>query len=721
MTSRRRPLPSFSQAGRRAPAADGPRAIWRASRNWLPNQRNAAPADGYCRPRPEGSPARPSKRLPNTSPPILTHLARWGILALTLAGCPAQSPAGKAAGAAPPAGRIYSVEQFIDTTTYLGNSFSPDNSTILVSSDRDGVFNAYAIRVDDGKATQLTDSKTDAIRVQGYFPADERFLYAADGQGDELDHLYVRELDGRSTDLTPGDGHRAIFLGWARDGDSLFLGTNERDEHYFDAYEVTFNGYRRTLLYRDETGYELLGISPDKRYVALGKVISRDDTDIYIHDRRTATTRRLTPDAGPIEHKFQAFGPDGVNLFYTSNEGSEFAYLVRRNLETGASRVVLRPAWDVSFATISHGGKYLVVGVNEDSRTRIRILDGATLSPVASPAMPEGNVTSVSLSRDERWMSFYAGTSQTPSNLYVHRIDSNLTERLTRALSPEIDQKDLVRGRVVRFESYDGLQIPGLLYIPRGASRDNPVPGLVWVHGGPGGQARDEYNALIQYLVNHQFAVYAINNRGSSGYGKTFFQADDRRHGRADLDDCVASKRMLAETGLIDPDRIGIIGNSYGGYITLAALSFRPHAFAVGVDLFGISNWIRTLEMIPSWWEPIRNALFKEIGDPVADREYLTSISPLYHARNIVRPLMVIQGANDPRVVKPESDDIVAAVRGNGLPVEYLVFEDEGHGLRRKENRLLAYESLLRFLRVHLMERNGQPGPRVAGRPLKEG
>ena len=312
-------------------------------------------------------------------------------------------------------------------------------------------------------------------------------------------------------------------------------------------------------------------------------------------------------------------------------------------------------------------------------------------------------------------MAFNASTSRTPPDLYIYDFSAEAPRRLTRSLSPEIDVLDLVEAEVVRFASHDGLEIPGLLYKPHAASADNKVPALVWVHGGPGGQSRIEYNALLQTLVNHGYAVYAINNRGSSGYGKRFFTADDRKHGQADLDDCVASKSMLINTGYIDPQRIGIIGGSYGGYLALAAMSFRPDEFAVGVDIFGISNWIRTLENMPPWWESLREALYAEIGHPQKDREYLESISPLFHAKSIVRPLMVLQGANDPRVGKSESEDIVAAARANGAPVEYLMFENEGHSFRKKENRLAAYRSIVGFLDTYLKaaRTTGAPHPRT--------
>jgi dipeptidyl aminopeptidase/acylaminoacyl peptidase len=196
--------------------------------------------------------------------------------------------------------------------------------------------------------------------------------------------------------------------------------------------------------------------------------------------------------------------------------------------------------------------------------------------------------------------------------------------------------------------------------------------------------------------------VLDVNNRGSSGYGKTFFMADDRKHGREPLWDCVEAKKYLASLNYVDPDKIGIMGGSYGGYMVLAALTFRPEEFAVGVDLFGVSNWVRTLRSIPPYWESERKGLYAEIGDPVTQEQMLRDISPLFHADKIVRPLMVLQGANDPRVIKPESDEIVDAIKKKGGVVEYIMFESEGHGFTKKADEIRAYKAILDFLDKYL-------------------
>lgn len=603
----------------------------------------------------------------------------------------------------------YSIEQFLEVTSLVGNSFSRDKSKILVSSDQDGVFNAYSVSIDTGSFTRLTESDSDAIEVQSYFPGDERFLFLSNEGGDELDHLYVREPDGTSTDLTPGTGHKARFLGWSQDGKSLFVGTNERNHRSYDVYAFSVDGYVRSLLFTNEDAHELFGISPDGRYVALGLRHTRSDSDILLFDRQTGSLIPVGSAEGEVEHRHQAFSYDSKSVYYTTDEGGEFARLIQQEVATGKQQLVVQTSWDVIFAVASHRGKYLVAGVNKDARTEIRLFDAQSLRPIAIPAMPEGDVTSVEISRDESMMSFHASTGTTPPNLYVYDFSREGPKRLTQTLSPAIDEDHLVEAAVVRFRSYDGLEIPGLLYRSHHASPAKKAPALVWVHGGPGGQFRVGYNALLQYLVNHGYVIYAINNRGSSGYGKSFFKADDRRHGQADLDDCVASKKMLASTGYVDPARIGIVGSSYGGYMALAALTFRAAEFGAGVDVFGISNWVHTLENMPPWWESMREALYLEIGDPQRDRQYLQSISPLFHAENIVRPLMVLQGANDPRVLRSESDNIVAAARENGVPVEYIVFEDEGHSIRKKENRLTAFRAIRIFLDKHLKDNGHRP------------
>jgi dipeptidyl aminopeptidase/acylaminoacyl peptidase len=652
----------------------------------------------------------PSRTLPRTA---LAAALLAMVISTAAATAPAVQPAG-APGAAPPAPAPapagttvprYTIEQFLATTSWAGASFSPDGEQLLASGNATGVFNAYTIPVAGGAPRQLTDSKVDAIRVDGWFPSGGRILYSSDQGGNEQTHLYVRNADGTTRDLTPGGRLKAEFAGWAPDDRSFFFTSNERDPQYFDVYEMTVDGYQRTLLYRNEGGFAIGPISRDRRYVALVKQETTADADVYLYDRRGGQLRNLTAHQGEVANAPQDFSPDGTSLYYTTDQGAEFARLMRYDLATGRSAEVLRPDWDVTGAGFSRDGRFFEVTINRDGATEVRLFAEPGMRPVKLPQLPDADLTGLTFSRDGKRLAFYAESSRSPRNLYVIDVadlEHGAPRQLTRALAPEIEPAALVPAQVVRFKSYDGLEVPGLLYQPRGASREHPAPALVWVHGGPGGQSRVGYSPLIQFLVNHGYAIYAVNNRGSSGYGKTFYRMADRKHGNADLGDCVASKGMLAATGWVDAGRIGILGGSYGGYMVLAALTFRPREFAAGVDLFGVANWERTLASIPPYWASERKALYKMIGDPQVDADYLRKISPLFHADQIERPLLVLQGENDPRVLRRESDEIVAAARKRGTAVEYLIFPNEGHGFARKETQAKAYQAILVFLDKYL-------------------
>jgi dipeptidyl aminopeptidase/acylaminoacyl peptidase len=602
----------------------------------------------------------------------------------------------------------YSVADFYKNDDYFAAGFSPDRRRLLVSSNRSGVYNAYALPLDSGALEPLTQSTTNTIIAVSYFPHDERILYTSDQGGNELSHVYVRETGGTVRDLTPGDKHTASFAGWAHDRRSFFISTNERDQRYFDLYEIAVDGFRRRLVYRNTDGFLLGPIARDKRYVALIKVYTTSDADVFLHDLTTGATRNLTAHQGSVNNAPQDFTPDGTGLLITSDEGREFAALVRVDFANGARTALLAPSWDVVGAGFTYTGRYLTAWINEEAKFVTRLYDAASLQAVALTGLPGGLVRGMRFSDDDSLFVFSNTDGSVPEELWIGRLGS-APRRVASGLNPAIRREDLVVPTHVRFKSYDGIEIPGLLYKPYQTGRRQQAPAIVMVHGGPGGQANVGYFALTQALVNHGYVVFDVNNRGSSGYGKTFFRMDDKRHGEADLGDVVASRGLLIGTGYVDSARIGVLGGSYGGYMTLAALTLQPDAFKVGVDLFGISNWVRTLNSIPPWWEAFRRALYEELGDPATDSVRLRRISPIFNADKIRVPLMVLQGANDPRVLKVESDEIVAAARAKGVAVEYIVFPDEGHGFNKKENEIQGYTAVLVFLDRYLRGTGAQP------------
>ncbi len=560
----------------------------------------------------------------------------------------------------------------------------------------------YSIPVCGGNLTQLTHSTNHPFFLLSGFPSDDRLLYASDGLGDELDHIFLRDMDGTVRDLTPWPHAKSEFHGWSKDQKSFLFVSNCRDPNSMDLYEMDIETFQPKILYQGFEGLNFCAISDDKRYLALTKVLSTSNSELYLYDLSTNVLQNITPHEGDIQYQPTQFSVDGRYLYYLTDEESEFTYLKRLQIDSGVIEVVESYPWDIFFCSFSHTGKYRITGVNEDGKTVIHLYDQQINQKVSLPASPEGEVTGVMISKTEQSMLLYVSGDSFPSNLYSYHFATSSLRKLTNSLSSEIDPKDLVNAEIIRYPSYDGTLIPALYYEPKDRPQEEKIPALLWIHGGPGGQSRIGYNYLIQYLANHGFAVLSVNNRGSSGYGKSFYQAADHRHGEADLDDCIWAKKFLIGTGRIHEDKIGMIGASYGGYMTLAALTFRPDEMAVGIDIFGVSNWIRTLKSIPPWWESHREAMYKKIGNPETEVSYLESISPLFHADRIKHPLLVIQGANDPRVLKIESDQIIEAVKNTRIPHQYLVFDDEGHGFVKKQNQMKAATVILEFLDEHL-------------------
>jgi dipeptidyl aminopeptidase/acylaminoacyl peptidase len=602
----------------------------------------------------------------------------------------------------------YSAEDFFETTSYslvgaAAHAFSADGQALLISSDQSGVFNVYALPVDGSAAQQLTDSDDNAVFAVSWFPADKRILYTYDGGGNELNHVIVRETDGSYKDLTPGDELKARFLKWADDGSHFYLATTERNQTSFDVYRYSASDYSRELVY-ENPGYAISDVSGDGRWVSLDKPRTSANSDIYVADLENVGSEPvlITEHEGNIEYGTYEIMPDNESLVYSTNEHGEFAQAWVYNLVSGERSELVTSDWDVSYVTYSRSGKYQVSGINADARTEVRVRDLEAGEELVLPELPPGDLRNVRFSADETHIALIVNADDSPSNVFVIDLQDAETRQLTQALNPKIDQSHLVRSEVIRYESFDGVKIPSILYKPHGASAANPVPALVLVHGGPGGQTRTGYRAMVQHLVNHGYAILGANNRGSSGYGKTFYHMDDRKHGEEDLQDIVYGRQYLESLDWVDGEKVGVIGGSYGGYMVAAALTFEPEAFEVGIDIFGVTNWVRTLESIPPWWESFKESLYDEMGDPAVDAERHRRISPLFHAENIVKPTLVIQGANDPRVLQVESDELVAAIQANEVPVEYLVFPDEGHGFRKKQNRIAASDAYVRFLDTHL-------------------
>lgn len=598
--------------------------------------------------------------------------------------------------------KYYSLNDFYNAPFIKKPIFSANGDKILISTNESGVFNAYQFSLANSELTQLTNFTTNAAYGISYFPNDDRILYSLE-LGSDLSHIFVRNIDGTSIDLTPDSTSKAMFIKWSEDKKSFYFLCNKRDNRYFDIYKLPIKNLnnkqlRPELLFENKNGYEIQGISKDENYFVFGKIYTKNNSDIYLYNRKIGKTEKIIGNSKSANYAI-GVSKNEEEIYYLTDEESEFCYLKTYSFSTKQQQTVVKENWDIVDVYFSPKKTYRAVLINEEAQNKLKVYQNEDNEQIKIPNLPCGDVSMVSFSNDEKQMCFLLNNPVSPNDLYIYNFENKELKKITSLFNPLIDSNELVEPEFVRFPSFDGLEIPALLYKPLTIKENEKIPAIVWVHSGLGAQSRATYSPMIQHLVNQGYAVLAVNNRGSYGYGKTFAQADDGKIGDADLKDYIAGKNFLANSGYVHQGKIGIMGaGTYGGYISLAALAFAPTEFAVGVDLFGITNWYRVLKSIPPSWEPIKQVLYKELGNPATDSAALHKKSPLFFVSEITQPLMIVQGANNPRVPKSETDQIVKELKMNKIPHKYLVFNDESYFFAKKENEVKAYKDIMKFL-----------------------
>jgi Tol biopolymer transport system component len=363
----------------------------------------------------------------------------------------------------------YTIEQFMDTKNIFGSSFSPDESKILISSNVSGVFNAYEINIASGEMTQVTNSDEDAVFAQGYFPNDERILFTSDRGGNELTSIYIRTTDGEATNITPDSTSKSDFGGWNKAKDKFYYVSNLRDPQFFDLYQVNVENQAEgglseaKVIYTNDKGMDPSAVSEDGRYIALTEPITTTNNNMHLFDTESKQMKLLSAHEGDVQYDPQYFSEDGTTLIFTTDEDSEFMHLRSYDIATGNTAEILQQEdWDIWYSYLSRNGTYRVTAINEDAKTRMEIIDTRTNQPVEIAGLPDGDITSVNISDSEKLMTFYASSSKSPSNLYIYNFETEELKKLTDTLSEEINGDDLVEGAVIRYASFDGMEIPAL-------------------------------------------------------------------------------------------------------------------------------------------------------------------------------------------------------------------------------------------------------------------
>lgn len=606
----------------------------------------------------------------------------------------------------------YSFARYLSVRSAMGPSFSPDGTRLAFLSDITGTYEVWSIPIDMQAALpawpgQLTFTDE---RVSGaaYAPVERVLLVSADEGGSERMQLYLMSEDGAS--FTPLTGKPEVihqFGGWSPDGTRFVFASNERDARYFDIYEYTLANGQARLLHRSDHTNTPLRYAPDGRSVLISRVHSNINLQLLLLDTVSGELLPLTPDVVERqgEHLFPYWSADGRGLYLVSNRGRQFLSLAWLDLGTREMVYLRDDAWDVEGLALSDDGRHMALVSNDDGYSRLELFDVSdgweARRSLPAPDLPGGVIPELSWSRDGRLLAITCFPPDDAMDVWIWDVIERRLWRATRSSLGGIPRETFVAPTLMHYPTFDGRQIPAFLYLPQGREpRDLPV--IINVHGGPEGQSRPSFNPVVQYFVSQGYAVLLPNVRGSTGYGYEYQSLDDVQLRMDSVADLQHAALWLQESRIADALRIAVMGGSYGGFMVLAAITTYPHLWSAAVDIVGIANFVTFLEHTGPWRRKHRES---EYGSLENDRAFLESISPINHVADITAPLFVIHGANDPRVPVGEAEQIVAALRARHVPVEYLRFEDEGHGLVKRANKLVAYPAVAGFLGRYVGER----------------
>lgn len=574
-------------------------------------------------------------------------------------------------------------------------AISPDGRQVAYSDNLSGQYNLVVSSIDGGDDQRLTSYHDSAVREIRWAPDGMHLIFAADANGDEFHQLRRIPAGGGVIEHLTDDPKVQYVLGdISRDGRWLAYGGNDREPRDQDILIRDLSTGETRRVYAEGGPVFPATWSPDGTRLLALKMNGNTEHTVLLLGIDGRPAEQLLPAEGEPETYAHpgAWLPDGSGFLLRTDIGRDFVGLARFDLATRELHWIATPDWDVEEFGLSEDGRTIVWTVNTDGISQLHAADLATGAELPTPDVPAGPMIALSLDRPGRRIAALIATGGRPMNVAVVDLDGAETRWLTDTGAAV--KASTVEPALVHFPTHDGRQVPAWLYKPAG---DGPHPVVLSIHGGPEAQERPSYNyaGLYQYLVANGIAVLAPNVRGSNGYGRTYQRLILRDWGGGDLGDFEAAAKFLRAADWVDPSRIGVFGGSYGGFATLTCLSRLPEYFACGVDIVGPSNLVTLARSVPPTW---RSMMAAWVGDPETEADFLLSRSPITYAGAIVAPLFVIQGANDPRVVKAESDGIVEALRNRGVDVRYDVYDDEGHGFTRKENEAKAMGDSAGFL-----------------------
>jgi dipeptidyl aminopeptidase/acylaminoacyl peptidase len=590
----------------------------------------------------------------------------------------------------------YDFARYLKIRGASGASWSPDGRRLAFLTEITGVPQAWEV---SGGADcplwpeQLTFYE-ERVSDAEYSPSDDRLLFGMDAGGNERTQLFLLE-NGEVTGLTRAPDAIHYSGGFSPDGGRVAYTATRRNGTDFDVFVQDLEGEPEMVW--EVSGYHTVSDwAPDGSSLVVSRHHSNLNNDLYRLDLPSGEAKLLTPHEGDARFRNARVTPEGGSVYLATDRDGNFMRLARLDLSTLELTYLTPDDWDVEGVDLSEDGRYLLVSRNVEGYSDPVLFSGEGRR-MPDLRVPEGIVGGFAFSPDSRRLAFtLVGPTRNP-DVWVLELPDGEPRRVTRSSTAGIPRSTFRRPSLVRYPTYDGREIPALFYEPGGAGANAPV--VVNVHGGPESQSRPTFAPVTQYLLDRGYAVCFPNVRGSTGYGKAYTHLDDVELRMNSVKDLAYAAEWLYGRG---HERVAVMGGSYGGFMALAALTEYPKLWSAGVDIVGIANLVTFLENTGSYRRALREP---EYGFLERDRGFLESISPIHKAGYIRAPLMVIHGKNDPRVPVGEAEQIVERVRENGGTVEYLLYEDEGHGLAKLKNRLDAYPRIAAFFDEHLLEK----------------
>ena len=589
------------------------------------------------------------------------------------------------------------VEAIAKIRSATSPSFSPDGKRIAYISNASGIPQVWVMAASGGEARQLTNLQ-DPVQSVSWSPTSDWLAYDVAPGGGLNVQLYVMKSDGSSVKrLTAGGQENNRLAGWSEDGRYVLAASNVKFPSGFDALLIDpATGATRPVV--EGKGLNgILDVSKDGRWAVVTRLVSRGDNNLYLVDLKTRAETLLTPHEGTGSFGWGEFSPDGRRIYVTSNGGRDMLAFglieLDRAGKPGPIRILAeRSNAEAEGGILSRDGSRAALVWNVAGRSEVEWLDTKKGSLLAGPKLPFDLVGGADFSPDGRTLAFTGTGANRPTDIYTIDVPANAVAQRTRSAHDGVDLARLVRPTLVTYKAHDGVPLSGWLYRPAGASGPGPV--VFNYHGGPEGQSRPGMSDITQALVAQGISVFAPNVRGSSGFGKTFVNLDNGAKRVDGVRDIKATTDHLISAGIADPKRLGIMGGSYGGYMVMAGVTEYPDMFAAGANLFGVVNFDTFFKNTQPWMAAISTV---EYGNPATEADMLKSLSPIHKLDRIKTPLIVLHGANDTNVPLVEAEQIVSELKRRNIPVEYVLFPDEGHGWRKLPNRVRSTTEIVKF------------------------